>query len=65
MDPRLERHERSDMNGDAHDDTVQAVGDAPGESVSIPAVLLPPEYREDGRLRIVASVDRTGILEES
>lgn len=45
-------------------DVVVAADDAPGRGVSIPADLLPPEYREDDRLRIVASVDREEILGE-
>lgn len=48
---------------DPADDVVLAIGDAPGEGLRIPAELLPSEYRTDGRLWLVDSVDREDILD--
>lgn len=69
MDPtsngKKSRDEGDEMSSPGQGDVVLAAGGNPGETVSIPAELLPPEYREDGRLRMVASVDREGILDEA
>lgn len=48
---------------DPADEVVLAVGDAPGEGLRIPAELVPSEYRTDGRLWLVDSVDREEILD--
>lgn len=45
------------------DDVVMAVGAAPGEGLRIPAELVPSEYRTDGRLWLVDSVDREDMLD--
>lgn len=62
MDSTSDEDERGDMSTWTQDDVVLAVGNAPGEGLRIPAELLPPEYREDGSVRVVASVDREGVL---
>lgn len=48
---------------DPADEVVLAVGNAPGEGLRIPAELVPSEYRTDGRLWLVDSVDREDLLD--
>lgn len=62
MDPTSSELTGDEMSTQAQDEVVLAAGENPGESVAIPARLLPAEYRTDGRLRVVASVDRGDIL---
>ena len=52
-----------EMNTQTGRDVVMATGEHDGDAVAIPAELLPEEMRSDGQLRVVASVDRKGLLD--
>jgi hypothetical protein len=55
--------DEGEMNTQTGRDVVMATGEHDGDAVAIPAELLPEEMRSDGQLRVVASVDRKGLLD--
>lgn len=55
--------DEGEMNTQTGRDVVMAMGEHDGDAVAIPSELLPEGMRSDGRLRVVASVDRKGLLD--